>query len=429
MKFELTGYAVSLWATALVALATADAAWNKRKGVPGVGHFAAAMTCVAFWCLMSGAGAATVGLQAKLIFSKVGYLGICGVGPLFLQFSRAYSGRDSFPGRLHGVLLWALPAATVVLVFSNEWHHLVWTGYAVIAFPVANAIIYRHGTWYWVWVTWCGIVTSLGVVGLVSSAHQGSKIYLRQTVVFVTGAALPWVGEALYIWRGNPFPGLDLSSIGFAAMGVLVLLGMSRFMLFDIVPVARTFIVDKVSEGIIVLDSKNRIVEINPAAQRMLGADSAAIGTHGNNVFAALRHLLPPTAPGCEEYRTDVALPGSSQEYLDVVVTSLRAGRGECAGSMIVLRDVSARRRLEEQNKRLIVDLQAALADVKTMRGLLPICSSCKRIRDDGGRWRNIEEYVQGHSEARFSHGLCDDCLARMHPDLTVNNPSNESRG
>ncbi len=72
-----------------------------------------------------------------------------------------------------------------------------------------------------------------------------------------------------------------------------------------------------------------------------------------------------------------------------------------------------------EQREALIADLRKALAEVKTLSGLLPICASCKKIRDDEGYWNQIEVYFQKHSQAQFSHGICPDCLERLYPDIS----------
>jgi PAS domain S-box-containing protein len=82
------------------------------------------------------------------------------------------------------------------------------------------------------------------------------------------------------------------------------------------------------------------------------------------------------------------------------------------------LRDVSARKHAEAEREALIAQLQQALADVHTLSGLLPICCSCKSIRDDAGRWRPLEEYVEARSTAQFSHGLCQACSERLHAEL-----------
>jgi len=73
---------------------------------------------------------------------------------------------------------------------------------------------------------------------------------------------------------------------------------------------------------------------------------------------------------------------------------------------------------LAEEQKRLIADLQHALGSIRTLKGMLPICSSCKKIRDDEGYWNQIEAYVSEHSEAEFTHGICPDCLRKLYPDV-----------
>jgi len=77
-------------------------------------------------------------------------------------------------------------------------------------------------------------------------------------------------------------------------------------------------------------------------------------------------------------------------------------------------------RTLKEREK-LIDKLKEALAKVKTLSGMLPICASCKKIRDDKGYWKQIESYIQEHSETEFSHGICPDCAERLYPDFIKN--------
>lgn len=82
---------------------------------------------------------------------------------------------------------------------------------------------------------------------------------------------------------------------------------------------------------------------------------------------------------------------------------------------MIKLREVN--NELEKRN----AELEDALSKIKTLSGLLPICASCKKIRDDGGYWHQVESYIQDHSHAEFSHGLCPECVAKYYPDFKNN--------
>ena len=79
-----------------------------------------------------------------------------------------------------------------------------------------------------------------------------------------------------------------------------------------------------------------------------------------------------------------------------------------------------ARKHVEEERERLIVDLQDALTRIKTLHGLIPICSECKKIRDDQGYWNQIEGYIKEHSEAEFTHSLCPECGERLYGDKGI---------
>jgi PAS domain S-box-containing protein len=83
-----------------------------------------------------------------------------------------------------------------------------------------------------------------------------------------------------------------------------------------------------------------------------------------------------------------------------------------------LVRDVTEQKRVEVEKENLIKELQDALGQVKTLKGLLPICSACKNVRDDQGYWRKIEAYISSHSEAAFSHSICPDCVKKLYPDL-----------
>ncbi|MCE5265782.1 MAG: hypothetical protein LLG97_19920 [Deltaproteobacteria bacterium] len=84
---------------------------------------------------------------------------------------------------------------------------------------------------------------------------------------------------------------------------------------------------------------------------------------------------------------------------------------------------VAERKRAEEERERLISELQKALSTVKKLSGLLPICASCKKIRDDKGYWNQIESYIKENSEAEFSHGICPDCAKKLYPELCKETP------
>lgn len=85
-----------------------------------------------------------------------------------------------------------------------------------------------------------------------------------------------------------------------------------------------------------------------------------------------------------------------------------------------VVLDITERKRVEEERNQLVLKLQLALTEIKTLKGILPICSFCKKIRDDKGYWEQVEVYVKRHTQADFSHGICPECAKEHYPDFDL---------
>jgi len=403
MSFEATGAAIALWAASFVSFVTAATAWRMRARSPGGVFLAAMLAGVVIWSLMSGMEASAVELSGKVLFSKLGYVGVCSVAPLFVTFAFVYGGRCSALTPLRAVFVWAVPIATLLLALTNEWHHLVWSAFIPAPAGAGAEVLYVHGPWFWVWVLYAGFATVAATTVLAQSplaAHR--RFYMRQTFVFLAGAALPWIGTAVYLSPQNPFPGLDFPSLGFALSGGLLLLGVLRFRLLDIVPVPRIYLVDKIAEGLIVLDARDRIVDLNPAAQRILGLGTEAIGCMAGSEIRAIQELVA-AVPG--ELRTHMTFHGKPDRHFDIVVTPLTRAGGTETGRILVLRE----------------SLPGGKESMPF--GFLPICASCRKVRNEAGEWQSLERYVAEHSPTTFSHGLCNDCISKLYPEVDMGKP------
>ena len=134
---------------------------------------------------------------------------------------------------------------------------------------------------------------------------------------------------------------------------------------------------------------------------------------------SAVRHIPIVVMTGLDDQRSGFeAVNAGAQDYLV---------KGRVNAEMLV-RSISyaiERKRIENEKAQVIVALQEALAKVKLLSGFLPICCSCKKIRDDKGYWQQIESYIKGHSEAEFSHGICPECSIKLYPELYGGKDSN----
>ena len=178
---------------------------------------------------------------------------------------------------------------------------------------------------------------------------------------------------------------------------------------------------DAIPDLIMLLDREYRIVQANKAMADKLGATPAELV--GLTCFECA-HRTPQPPPFCphaqlladgQRHTAEVR-----EEYLDgdfhVSVSPIHDASGQLVGAVHVARDITERKQAEAEQERLILELRDALAQVKTLSGLLPICANCKKIRDDKGYWHSVEVYVRDHSEADFSHGMCPDCAKELYP-------------
>jgi PAS domain S-box-containing protein len=182
-------------------------------------------------------------------------------------------------------------------------------------------------------------------------------------------------------------------------------------------------------DPILILDESNQINDCNEAAVKILGAASKAelTGKSSPSFTPEYQHDgRLSSGKGMEMFQKVLESGSASSEWTHVrpdgsefiVDASMtRIPIGERNVFLVHWRDITKSKLAALERERLIEDLQTALSEVRALSGLLPICSSCKKIRDDKGYWNQIEGYIQEHSDAMFSHGICPDCMKKLYPE------------
>ncbi len=178
---------------------------------------------------------------------------------------------------------------------------------------------------------------------------------------------------------------------------------------------------DSTVDGVYQVDAEGQFSHINMAGARIFG--------HTDPEEMIGRDVIPywrdPAAR--EAYIAELKLRKTLSAYhllaknkdgepieLETSSRVIEDSAGNYLGLDGILRDVTERRRYEAEREKLVRELKEALAQVRTLSGMLPICASCKKIRDDKGYWNQIEEYITDNSEAFFSHGICPDCFDKQ---------------
>ena len=178
---------------------------------------------------------------------------------------------------------------------------------------------------------------------------------------------------------------------------------------------------------VLVLNKDGKIIRVNKFAEEITGYKAGEIqGKSWADIFlrprdrVSTKQMLQKTVEETDIYDTTSTLICKDGHTIEVEWFDKRLcdKNGNAIGLICVGHDVTEQRSMENQKEVLIRELQDALSRVKTLQKLLPICSKCKKIRDDEGYWSRIEEYFDKHADTQFSHGLCPDCAELLYPGL-----------
>ena len=184
--------------------------------------------------------------------------------------------------------------------------------------------------------------------------------------------------------------------------------------------------VEQSPASIVITDPAGNIEYVNPKFAEVTGyAPAEVLGKNprllksGKKSPEAYRELWETITAG-KEWRGEFHNRKKNGElyWESASISPIRDFAGRITHYVAVKEDITARKQTEAERERLVQDLQRVLALVKSLSGLLPICAGCKKIRDDKGYWTQVESYIQKHSEATFTHGLCPDCIKKYYPEL-----------
>ncbi len=345
MRFAFTPSLLLLAAVVPLAIGLAWHAWRNRS-LPGALPFAIITGLAAFWALGDALELAAVGLDAKLFWADLQYVAIVFIPTLSLVMALDYTGRRSWLKRRNLVLLSIVPAVSLVLLWTNGFHHLmradVWldTGgsYAIVG--------RTFGTWFWVLTTYSYAAALCAAVLLIFAVTTAPRSQRGQPLVLFLGLLVTLAWNMAYILLPGTLPGHDFTPVVFGLAGVIAAWGLFRFRLFTLVPVARRVLVDNMKDGLLVLDETDRVVDLNEAARELIDRPTADILAQPlAETWEAWPQLAAPYAAGTERIQITTGGDGYQREF-EVNITPL-SKRDRALGRLLVVHDVTDRARLE----------------------------------------------------------------------------------
>ena len=310
----------------------------------GAATLALLMAAAAEWSWGYALETGAVDLATKLFWAKVQYLGIVTLPLAWLAFALQYTRQDRWLTRRNIALLSIVPALTLLLVWTNQAHRLVWQQAKVIETNLFLALDLTYGPWFWVCWSFSFLALLFGTLLLILALIQSPHLYRHQAGALLVASLAPWAGNFLYVSGLNPLDPLDLTPFAFTVSGLAMGWALFRFHLLDIAPVARKTIVENMRAGVIALDAQDRIVDINPVGEDIAGIPaSQAIGQPIARLLSAQSELLEKYRHVSSAQEEIILGEGQAQRHYELNISPLLDWRKRPSGRLIALYDVTQR--------------------------------------------------------------------------------------
>ncbi|MBW2095238.1 MAG: response regulator [Deltaproteobacteria bacterium] len=332
-----------------------------RRSFHGAKQLMFAMSAVSVWSFAYSFEFLSRSLEAKLWWVKIEYLGGAFVGVLFLIFILFIINKEKWLTKTRVVFFLIIPCIIPFVALTNGIHHLMWSAAWLDKSGPAPVVAYQRGMGFWFFVifTYAFLVAGTGI--LFRAYLHAARFHRRQILIVLVGVLVPLLSNAFYLFGISPLQHLDLTSFAFTVTGIVIALGLFRFRLLEIVPIARDMVFEGIRDAVIVLDLQDRVLDLNEAARNIVPGNPSTV------IRREAREVFPEWFPSAVRIRelkkthADISIRnnGNVRDY-DLSVSPLLDKKKHQIGSLIMLRDITDRKLAEKERQRFQEKLQRA---------------------------------------------------------------------
>ncbi|NMM27413.1 MAG: diguanylate cyclase [Glaciimonas sp.] len=326
---------------------------------PGRGSFMGMLLAAGWWAAAAALENFSVLPSNKIMWAALAWPGMVAAPTFWAWFIWIYVSGNVKPLRIYWrLILLAMPLATCVIAITNPLHHLMYTETTAQISQTGLRILYIHGPWFYLTTVYLYIFMLLSIVAIINALPRASPVYRRHYLGFALAMLFPWLANIGYITDTVLLFGLDPTPLSFLPMTLVFYWLISRNQLFDLLPVARTVLLDAVPDVVLVLDLEHRIVECNSAAANLPGMPEVSVGCHLEQ-FPMLNDVLQPLLEQGTKDRFDIVL-GHPERHFELKKVPLSHWRKK-VGMLLMLRDITNRKLGEIKLRDAMAELEGQL--------------------------------------------------------------------
>ncbi len=358
---------IILFTAALISLICAIYAWRQRPRT-GAFSFSLMMFSVFIWLFGYMFEFLAMDSATRFMWGNIAYIGIALVPAAFLLFSLEYTGRSNWLSWKTIGLLSIEPILVQILLWTSVRFEFFYTQVSYdFSQPIPEAT-FVYGPAFWIHAIYSYLLLLAGTIILFLKFRTAAGLYRRQLTIILIAAMIPWITNIVYLfWPGATI--VDPTALAFFATGLLWGWAIFGYRLMDIMPIARDTVVEHMKDGMLVLDHENRIVDMNPAAERIINQRvDDIIGLLAEDVLAPWQDVAAPYQHMDQVSDEIVVTHGDQTFYYDLQITPLLNKQGKRTGRLILLRDITKRKHTEDAYYTLVNQTSQGLVILQDMK-------------------------------------------------------------
>jgi PAS domain S-box-containing protein len=214
----------------------------------------------------------TTTLNLKVYSNIFAYFGITTLPVFFLFFASSFTNLERFLKKKNICFFFIIPLLTIVIAFTNNFHHLLWQKIELVNTGFAGIHdSYSHGLWYFVHISYCYSLMLIGISMLIYSIFRSKIIYSLQLKILLLTAILPFLINIIYSFKPKLLDGLDLTPVFFTLTAIILTFAVSYYKLFNIASLAWDPIINNMEQGVIIFDNQDRVISANNSIEKLAG--------------------------------------------------------------------------------------------------------------------------------------------------------------
>jgi PAS domain-containing protein len=350
-------------------------AWRRREN-PGARPFALMMAAATVWSACYAVALTQAG-GPRLFWERAQWFGIAALPVCFFLFAMEYTGRDSYTTRRAMAVLAVIPAVTILLVWTNPAHQLIWRSYELTETNGITVIEQWFGGWYWLNLLFAYGLVMAGSIALLQLVFVSEYLYTDQAALLAVGVAAPLLANGASVAGRIPIPGLDLTPYAFTLSGIAFGNALFRYRLFELFPATRRLgrqaALAALDDGLLIVDTDRQVLYMNRTAGDVLGCDP------GDALGASIEEFVDAGTVSFDASDRLAKLTRDARTY-EVETAPVADRRDRVVGHTVLLYDVTERERRErelraqrdrlqrlERINTVIRDVNQALIDATTI--------------------------------------------------------------